>query len=383
MPAMDGLNSHQKRLGNVNSQTQVMFHFCPASTERLAELGKSNPGWPLRFPFQIQITYTPAENPMQERMRVISTDLPVTDAAEQVFPETDLALMSAFAALSTANLARDGEFEAARHLGAAYRDLLSIAMQYQQGASAGAGGPTYDDAGQEPLYDQAAVTADEDIYSNYVNAMSQLDAELQAGNGGDQLVEQTYLLLDAIPQPAQSSRSDRSGAAGSVPNPMYQTMEPAIGAGAGDADYNLAGAGYVDVAPNAANDLAGALYMDVAPNAANDLAGALYMDVAPNAANGDDAGYTDYDLASADDNGGYGVIRTRGGSDISGSRHTTLQKTDSLYDTAASALGKALPAVGHDYAANQYNNGESLYASIGPSEEYDGPNEGFEIPADE
>ena len=138
-----GLNSHQKRLGNVNAQTQVMFHFCPASTERLAELGKSNPGWPLRFPFQIQITYTPAENPTQERMRVISTDLPVTDSPEQVFPETNLALMSTFAALSTANLARDGEFGAARHLGAAYRDLLSIAMQYQQGDDDGGGKHTH------------------------------------------------------------------------------------------------------------------------------------------------------------------------------------------------------------------------------------------------
>lgn len=311
-----------------------MFHFCPASAERLAELGKSNPGWPLRFPFQIQITYTPAENPTQERMRVISTDLPVTDAPEQVFPETNLALMSAFAALSTANLARDGEFEAARSLGAAYRDLLSIAMQYQQGG--GGGGPQYDAgaAGQEPLYDEAAVTAEEDIYSNYVNAMSQLDVELQAGQGGagvqDQLVEQAYRFQQA----SQRSFAGRKGAAGSVPNPVYQSVDAAMGAG-----ENGSGAGV-----------------------------------------GAAAGYTNYDLAGADANGGYGVIRTRVGSDISGSRHATITKEESLYDTAAAALGEALPPIGHDYAAGsgdgRNGGGESLYASIGP-------NSGFEIPDDE
>ena len=87
------------------------------------------------------------------------------------------------------------------------------------------GGPVYDAAQGDPLYDVAAASADEDMYGNFVNAMSQLDQTLQAHEGGgaasDDLVEQAYQLQHTG---TMRRTGGRGSAGGAIPNSTYVSM---------------------------------------------------------------------------------------------------------------------------------------------------------------
>lgn len=219
---LEELNSYSQTLGTITDDSSVLFQFAPASTERLRDINQYPCVWPHRIPIQIQITYVSTDT-RSVRMRVFTTDLPLTQDPDQALNDVKTSILSEFGVEISAQLLRAGEFDVSQKIMAAYRDLIARAEALK-------------------------TTGDDDTYTTYVDSMSQIYNQLRVREGEndlyaatDELVNQTYHMRSLRRGKAKGSMNlknptydsgpavggAQNPAVGGVQNPTYEVQLPA------------------------------------------------------------------------------------------------------------------------------------------------------------